>query len=182
MAIKKLIEYLPPILQDFAEFKALFAAEQTETNGLRTAIEQMSADSFLDTASEQAVRRYEKILNINPTTGQSIGDRKSALIAKWRTVGKVDLKMLQNIADSWKNGETDVSFAEGKIKLTFVGDYGVPSNINTLIKALNEVKPAHLPLEYNFKYLLIKEIHGVMNLTQVETQKLSKFAGGAFNE
>lgn len=178
MAIKKLIEYLPPILQDFAEFKALFAAEQTETNGLRTAIEQMSADSFLDTASDQAVRRYEKILNINPTTGQSIGDRKSALIAKWRTVGKVNLKMLQNIADSWKNGEITVSFTDGKIKLTFVGEYGVPTNLAALKAALEEIKPAHLVIDYGFRYLLIREIHGVMTLTQIETEKLSKFAGG----
>ena len=121
-------------------------------------------------------------MNIAPTAGQSLEDRKSTVTAKWRSVGKVDLTMFQSIADAWKNGELAVSIEDGKIKLTFVGDYGVPSDIYTLIKALGEVKPAHLPLEYNFKYLLIKEIHGVMNLTQTETQKLSKFAGGVFNE
>ena len=43
---------------------------------------------------------------------------------------------------------------------------------------LDEVKPAHLAIVYTFRYLLIKDIHEVMTLSEVEATTLKKFAGG----
>ena len=122
---------------------------------------------------------YEKLLKIKSNTSLSNADRGSFISAKWKMSGKSDLQLLQSVANSWKNGEIKVEFIGGVIKLTFNGEYGVPTDLATLIIALNEVKPAHLPLTYIYRYLLIKDINNVMTLNQLQATKLNKFAGGA---
>jgi len=121
---------------------------------------------------------YEKLLGIKSNTSLSNADRGSFISAKWKMSGKSDLQLLQSVANSWKNGDINVQFINGVIKLSFVGEYGVPTDIATLIIALNEVKPAHLPLEYAFRYLLINDIK-VMTINQLQATQLNKFAGGA---
>ena len=90
----------------------------------------------------------------------------------------MDIALLQAVADSWRNGDIDVTFPDGKIHITFVGSYGVPNDLDTLISMLDEVKPAHLAIVYTFRYLLIKDIHEVLTLSEVEATTLKKFAGG----
>ena len=54
----------------------------------------------------------------------------------------------------------------------------MPTDLEDLYAALDEVKPAHLAIVYTFRYLLIKDIHEVMTLKEVESTTLRKFAGG----
>lgn len=119
---------------------------------------------------------YEKLLKIKTNTSLSNADRGSFISAKWKMSGKSDLQLLQSVANSWKNGKIKVEFIGGVIKLTFNGEYGVPTDITTLIQAINEVKPAHLPLEYIFAYILIKDIQ-LMTINQLQTTKIKDFAG-----
>ena len=156
----------------------LFGCIGAEMDGMDGDIENVKNNVFVDTATEQGIAYYEKITNTVPRAGQTLDERRSAVLAKLRSDGMVTLDMLQNVANAWKNGEIEVSFTDGKIKLSFVGEYGVPANLTALKAALEEIKPAHLVIDYGFRYLLIREIHGVMTLTQIETEKLSKFAGG----
>lgn len=117
----------------------------------------------------------ERELGIRPKTAQSIDDRRAAVEAKWKTSGKVDVALLQAIADSWRNGEVSVGFAAGRIHLQFVGAYGVPNDMDTLLDAIGDARPAHLPIDYSLRYLLIKDIHKVMTLGDME-RPLSHFA------
>ena len=88
---------------------------------------------------------------------------------------------LQAICDSWKNGEIDVFFINGRIQIKFVGKYGVPSDLNLLKIELNKSKPAHLAMDYLFRYLLIKNIHNVMTINELQNTSLDKFAGGVIS-
>ena len=55
---------------------------------------------------------------------------------------------------------------------------GIPAGINDLKAALERHVPAHLILEYLYRYLLIKEVHEVMTLTEMDATVMNKFAGG----
>lgn len=74
--------------------------------------------------------------------------------------------------------EVEVGFAGGRIQVTFVGDYGVPEDLQALQEAIGRTIPAHLPMDYFFRYLLIREIHQVKTLTQMQQLTLKQFAGG----
>jgi len=103
-------------------------------------------------------------------------EKNSLLEARWKSSGKSDVFLLQTICDSWKNGEIDVSFIGGKIQIKFIGEYGVPTDLVSLKAEINKSKPAHIAVNYLFKYFLIKDIHEVMTLETLENTTLDKFA------
>ncbi|MCY6957968.1 DUF2313 domain-containing protein [Clostridium brassicae] len=103
-------------------------------------------------------------------------DEKNSIIsARWKSEGKADLNLLQAICNSWKNGNVKVSFIDGKIVLKFIGEYGIPTDLDSLKKQIDLSKPAHLPIEYLFAYLLLKDVE-TRNLTKLENTTLSNFA------
>lgn len=138
-------------------------------------IKQLGKDQFFDTCSIDRLLDYEKEAGITPLEGQTESGRRSAVEAKWKSSGKVDVAMLQAVADSWKNGKVDVDFVENKIQITFSDEYGLPADRAGLEIALDDVKPAHLPVIYLVKYLMLSDVEA-MTLTELETHNLSDFA------
>lgn len=138
-------------------------------------IEQLGKDQFFDTCSMDRLLAYEKEAGITPLETQSEAGRRSAVEAKWKSSGKVDVAMLQAVANSWKNGKVDVNFVDNKIQITFSDEYGLPADKTGLEIALDDVKPAHLPIVYLVKYLMLSDVE-VMTLATLETHKLSDFA------
>lgn len=135
----------------------------------------LNADQFFDTCSMEKLRHYEKEAGVNPLSTQDEAGRRSAVEAKWKSSGKVDIEMLQSVADSWKNGKVDVDFVENKIQITFVDQFGLPADREGLEIALDEVKPAHLPIVYFVKYLMINDVEQ-MTLKELESHLLSDFS------
>ena len=108
--------------------------------------------NWFDTMSLRYVTLSEEKMGITPTTSQTLDDRKSAIQAKWKSAGNVNLELIEAICDSWKNGEVSVAFPAGTIQLTFNSIYGVPDDISTLMAAIDDVKPAHLACNYMYTY------------------------------
>ena len=55
---------------------------------------------------------------------------------------------------------------------------GIPDNLAILKKLIEDIVPAHIPVIYAFRYLLIREVHGVMTLAELDATPLNHFAGG----
>ena len=123
-----------------------------------------------------ALEIEEALAGIVPPADATLENRRSTLKAKLRSSGKVTIELIQAVCDAWKNGEVVVSFTGGKIRLQFVGAYGVPVDLDALKAAVRLVIPAHLAAEYAIKYLLIRDIHEVMTISTLETQPLGIFA------
>ena len=138
-------------------------------------IEQLGKDQFFDACSMDRLLAYEKEAGITPLEGQTESGRRSSVEAKWKSSGKVDVAMLQAVADSWKNGRVDVDFVENKIQITFSDEYGLPTDRKGLEIALDDVKPAHLPIIYLIRYLMVSDIEA-MTLAKLEKHNLSDFA------
>ena len=106
-----------------------------------------------------------------------LSDRRSVIKSKLRGSGKVDHIQIKLVADAYTNGDVVVSF-NGHIVVKFTSNYGIPPNLDDVKNALEDVKPAHLAIDYEFRYLLIKDIHNVLTLSEMEQAPLNKFAGG----
>lgn len=117
----------------------------------------------------------ENLLDFKVNSNNAIEDQRSQLMSKWRSNGKVDILLLQNIANSWKNGDSIVDFFDRKIYVEFVGEYGVPQDLDSLKQALEDAKPAQLSIVYSFRYYTVEEVQN-MTLEQLEQTPLSKFA------
>ncbi|MGL5315187.1 MAG: hypothetical protein ACRC92_18170, partial [Peptostreptococcaceae bacterium] len=86
------------------------------------------------------------------TMSNTLEGKREELEGRWKTSGKCDLKLLQTIANSWRNGQVGVMFTNACIQITFISIVGIPRDIDALKGAIEEAKPAHLPVEYTFRY------------------------------
>lgn len=131
---------------------------------------------YFDKLDTKGCQWWEKLLNITEIS-PNLESRRARVRAKWLSSAHNDILLIQTICDSWKNGEVEADFIDGKINLKFVGEYGIPEDLNGLTKAIEEIKPAHLPLLLIYKYLLIEDIHEVKTIEEMEQIQLFCFAG-----
>lgn len=143
---------------------------------MRSDLEGLAGQSFSDTAT-WSLPMYERELKLTGSGGR-LEDRRAAVEAGWKRGGKVGIAEIQAAANSWRNGAVEVDFQDGTIILKFVSEYGIPKDLNGFKNAIDIIKPAHLSIDYIFKFLLIKEIHNIKTIAQMETITLDKFAFG----
>lgn len=154
------------------------SAISTWLTTLDSKIAETMCNFYFDTLTQDGVEYYEELLKITPADTQTLDDRRYVIQAKWLMNNHNSIALIQRVCNSWKRGEVEASFTNGKIRITFVGSYGVPDDLDGLKVAVGEVKPAHLPYEIIFKYLLIKDIHEVKTIAQMEALTLKQFAFG----
>jgi hypothetical protein len=154
----------------------LFGAIYLKLQELEEYVQEVKNQFFFDTVTF-LLSYYERLLGITPQENTDIDERRSTVRARWRASGNNTLKLLRGVCESWKNGEVEVSFEDGKIKLNFVGAYGIPDDMTNLMNTLEEVKPAHIGYSIIYKYLLIEDIHEVLKLEELEELRIEEFAG-----
>lgn len=171
----KLLDYLPEYLKDIKEIKAIMDTEDVEVDELRTAIQDVLDQKFIDTATK-GLEFWERELGVPINPNLTYAERRSKIKSKIRGIGKVDSNLIKEVADSWTNGDVEVTF-DGSINIKFNNGYGIPSNIEDTKNAINEIVPTHLRVVYLFAYLFIADVEA-MTISELETVSLDKFAGG----
>ena len=80
---RKLIDYLPPVLQAVLEYVQITAAQQPEFELAWDAINFVMDNQFIDTATEEGVAVWEKELNIVPLNTETLEERKQRIKTAW---------------------------------------------------------------------------------------------------
>ncbi len=130
---------------------------------------------FFDSLDESGCLYFEKLLAITPSPEDTIENRRARIQAKWLSNNHNCITLIQNICNSWTDGEAIANFVGGKISIEFTKTIGTPANLNSLLEAVKEIKPAHIPILVLFRYLIIEEIHEVMDIEELETIEIDKF-------
>lgn len=123
----------------------LFKTASIPIDDVATQLEDIYNQYFFDTAS-WGLKIYEKEMSIKHRITSTPDERRAVLEAKWKSSGKVDIMLLQAVANSWRNEGITVDFIDGKIQVVFTGDRGFYEGWDDLLEALDNVKPAHLAL------------------------------------
>lgn len=168
---------LPTAYRKDAWVIALLSAIAGVDDAQRADADETAQQMFLDSMT-WALAIEERIAGITPAAGAGVEERRSVLQAKWRsTTGKCDVDLIQSVCDSWENGQVDVDFVDGEIILEFVGSYGVPDAdaLAALKTAVQEVIPAHLAVQYLYRYLLVREV-SAMTVSELQTHTIDEFA------
>ena len=124
------------------------------------------------------IRYYENLLGLEHSEIETLEDRRAAIQAAWGVAKKPSLSSIQAICDGWQSGGIICAYEPGELSLNFIGGIGIPANIDALISALRSMVPAHIHINYNYNFLLIRDIHEVYTLDQMESTPLKNFAGG----
>ena len=133
-------------------------------------------DDFTQLTAEQCAY-YEKLLGLPTDPATALPDRRAAVQAAWNGGQPATLANIQSACDAWAAGGITCSYEPGTLTLSFIGTTGIPSNLDALKQTIEAMVPAHIIVEYAFSYLLIREIHLVKTLTEMETLTLDQFAG-----
>ncbi|OPG98994.1 hypothetical protein B2I21_07515 [Chryseobacterium mucoviscidosis] len=128
----------------------------------------------IDTAT-WALADYEKELGIVTDVKKPLDERRSVIKSKIRGTGKIGAIQIKIVADAWSNGDVEVSLSPsgGTVIIEFTNIYGVPNNMQDVRSAVREIVPAHLEIQYLFKYTLYSDLKNelysnVITLTYAE--------------
>lgn len=80
---RKLIDYLPPVLQAVLEYVQITGAQQPEFELAWDALNLVMDNQFIDTATEEGVAVWEKELNIVPLNTETLEERKQRIKTAW---------------------------------------------------------------------------------------------------
>lgn len=156
---RNIFDYLPRVYEELLESREILNAEQAEFERLNANIDDVLAQFFVDTAT-WGLAQWERVVGVVSDANKPIAERRSVIKAKLRGAGVVTVAHIKDVAESWYSGETEIreEFADYKIVVKFVSSYGVPSNLGDVEAALREIIPAHLTLEFEFKYVTYAQL------------------------
>lgn len=175
--LTELRKELPRFYNNIRDFQELLNVEAKHLAALDNLIDDLVNQIYIDTAT-WGLSRWEKIFGIRMDESKPLDQRRAVLKSKVRGAGVTTKALVKEVAESWYNGEIEVIEQPEKVGIKFNSNFGIPSNLADVQKALREIIPAHLVIEYLFQYLLIKDIHEVKTLSELESITLDKFAGG----
>lgn len=121
---------------------------------------------------------WEKILGIQYNPSDSLEDRRAVIGGRLRGFGTTTKAMIQNTAEAFSDGAVDIIEHPEDFSFTvkFVGTIGIPDDMQSFIEMLDNIKPAHLIYDFAYSYLLVRDIHNVMTIKELEETQLSNFA------
>ncbi|CAM4144296.1 putative phage tail protein [Saccharibacillus endophyticus] len=174
---QELFSYLPYYYETSRIMRADAETKGREMDLLHQALEETRDQFFVRTAT-WGLDIWERELDIAVDPVKPIEQRRSVVESKLRGGGVFSGKMVRNVAAAYERGTVDVTFRpeEWAFTIHFVDTIGLPPNLDDLKAAIEAIKPAHLAVEYEFSYLLIRDVHGVMTLGQLDRTTLDKFA------
>ncbi|MBX4149499.1 putative phage tail protein [Paenibacillus lautus] len=110
----------------------------------------------IDTAT-WALSIYEKELGIRTDLNKPLDERRSVIKSKIRGTGKIGAAQIKIVADAYSNGNVEVTLEHG-IRIEFTSTYGIPPNVDDLKRMVREIAPAHLSINYVFRFYMYGEM------------------------
>ena len=97
---RKLINYLPYVVRDYAEFKGISEAEQPEFESAWGSSDDLLNNQFISTAGNLGLSRWEKILGITPKGTDTLEDRRFRILTRLNEELPYTLPQLRNILET----------------------------------------------------------------------------------
>jgi len=144
MSSDTMIKRLQPFMRKSDTFKQIFDAESPQYASREAAIEDLKAQMSVNTAT-WALSIYEREYGIKTNPSKSLQERRAAILAKMRGTGKFTASMARAIVQAFTDRVVDVTF-NGRIRIHF--DDLADLDLGEIAAALEEVKPAHIDVEY----------------------------------
>ena len=120
----------------------------------------LTENQFFVMLSDRNIKNHEEDVGLVPDTSADIETRRGRVLSKLRGTGTVTKTMMKNVAASFVNGDIEIIEypSEYCFAVKFTSKTGVPYNIVDIQAMIEEIKPAHLAVEYIFTYRLWQDI------------------------
>ena len=146
--------YVPKYIYKNNVFEQVLDSEQAEIDLLKLNLDDLLNNTQIETATWQ-LKYLERIYGITIDESDTLENRRARIIAKKRsTEVEFNNENVKNICRSFSGGEVEIHphLEEDYFVIEFVSTMGIPPKIEDLYNLIEEIKPAHLGVEYKFKY------------------------------
>lgn len=152
--MNRIAKRLDPRLDEISLFHELTEAESKEFALLDNEMAELESNMSLSGTTASQIGRREAWFGVKSDPTKPLSDRRAVLIAKLRGQGVTTPEFIRNVAASFQYGEVSVDDATKPyvVNIIFESVLGVPPNMEDFIRALEEVKPAHIVFNYTYKY------------------------------
>lgn len=150
MTSQTLLNTINRIMRNDAITKELLGVSSGQLDKAEIKIMETGEQKFVDTAT-WGLDLMERELDITSVRSKPLGERRSAIMAKWRGVGTLTLELIQSVVEAYTGCQSTVKFT-GIIKIIVDADFGKRFNVFDLYNTLYEVRPAHLAFEVVYHY------------------------------
>jgi uncharacterized protein YmfQ (DUF2313 family) len=150
---QEMMGYIPPYYATSIVMQAAMQADGMEFDSLKAALNDVLNQFFVDTAT-WGLSIWESTLGITTMAGKPDDQRRSVIKSKLRGIGTVTITMIQNVAEAYVDGSASVANHPETFSfiVTFVDPLGIPPNLADLQAVIEQIKPAHLAVNYAFTY------------------------------
>lgn len=151
---RHLIDYLPPVERDFAEFDAIMThAEDPEFSSAWEAAENLMNDQFINDATENGVSRWENMLKISPKASETLDERKFTILTRESEQPPFTVTALERQLEALcGEGNFDVIRDVGAKSLSVSLALVAKNNLEDVAVLLDRVVPANMTITINLKY------------------------------
>lgn len=174
-----------PAYYDSENVRAVLDTKGKEFDALKTLLLFIIDQLFVASASGWGLDWWEKELSLPTIAGKPDSERRSRILSKLRGMGTVTVNLMEVIAEAYDNGDIElIDHPEDYYFIVkFISSRGIPPNLNDVKAAIEEAKPAHLEVLYEFTYLIWDELDA-KNITwdQLDAKNLTwdEFETGAW--
>ena len=152
---REMFSFLPQYYETSRVMQADMQSKGTEMDMLYQTLDETLDQFFVRTAT-WGLGYWEQELGIETDRLKPVEQRRAVVESKLRGAGKFSGRLVANAAEAYAGGKVDVSFQPEAWSFTvsFVDTMGIPPNIDDLKRAIDELKPAHMAVEYEYRYLI----------------------------
>lgn len=163
----KLIEHLPLFIQEYREIKHIMTAENPEFQLICDESERIKNNQFIQSCDLNGIARFEKILKITPSDGETLQLRISRVLAKWNDAIPYTWKTLIDKLDILCGADNYVvELDTDNYKINVAVKLSAKSAFDAIIATMEDVVPANMictcGLIYNVHDVLAKYPHYIL--------------------
>lgn len=154
-----MLKKLPTYYQKSKVIRELFKSIELEFKSLSEETV-LTENQFFVILSDRDIAKHEQDVGLVPDTAADLETRRGRVMSKLRGTGTVTKTMMKNVAASFVNGDIEIIEYPSRycFAVKFTSRTGIPYNIEDIKTMVEELKPAHLAVEYIFTYRLWQDV------------------------
>ena len=154
-----MLEKMPSYYRKSKVMKELLSSIELEVDRLKGQVS-LTENQFFVVLADKNLQKHEQDVGLITDLSTDLDTRRGRVMSKLRGTGTVSKTMLKNVAASFVNGDIEIIEypSEYCFAVKFTSKTGIPYNIADIQAMFEELKPAHLAVEYIFTYRLWEDI------------------------
>ncbi|MDO4765146.1 MAG: DUF2313 domain-containing protein [Eubacteriales bacterium] len=157
---RKLINYLPAVIAEVKDYQELMKTEQVEIEKLWQKAHQALENQFIESTDEQAIGRYELMLNISPKATDDLELRRFRVLSRYNEqLPYTYAKMMEQLKALC--GENGVKVELNGLSLTVKVELAAKGKVDEVRKLLDRMIPANVMVDVMLLYNQWKQAKGL---------------------